>query len=373
MALNSEYKEFFVRAVQMPVGVKKDQETGFLIDYQVTDVNGNQISAKNRFLKSHFPSEAVFKKLFNSVAFKLNPEDTATQDMQGLVRVVTGNNIINRTNIDIDAGLDNKEYTTVVVPSALPIVSAGTNITIVPRIRRASDDTIVVSIPLNDRGIYYVDYLISAANAPSAIDNIKNVSSVIDVSVTDAVALTEDATFLKVAEANIAASSVGVNDYVEVDLFWDKLSSDQSFIGKIHATFGMLTDKRGNQPCFKLDYFAHQAAWGGNVLSIKFRIRIYNIGTNNVYLTTEYQIFTTPILNAFTPFPSANSQKQGTTVPFVSGVIPDKYWKRDYSIGSIAIDWTQQQTFTVLYENVASIDQAELNERCTIFVKTVND
>lgn len=84
MSVIKEFREFFLRAISVSSGTKPDQEAGFPTQYTV---NGKTVF--NRFLKKHFPSEDVFKKLFESVTFKLNPEDTATEDEQGLVKRAT--------------------------------------------------------------------------------------------------------------------------------------------------------------------------------------------------------------------------------------------------------------------------------------------
>jgi hypothetical protein len=84
MSIVKEFREFFLRQVQVNIGTKKDQETGFPVSYNV-----GTSTVFNRFLKSHFPNENVFRKLFESITFKLNPEDKATYTSQGLVRRAT--------------------------------------------------------------------------------------------------------------------------------------------------------------------------------------------------------------------------------------------------------------------------------------------
>ena len=159
MSIIKEYREFFLRAIQVPTGTKADKELNYPAQYQVTDINGKQIMAFNRFLKEHFPSEDVFKKLFESIAFKINPEDTATVPQQGLVRIVTGEGIVAREDVILDG---TETFATVVVPSNLPIVEGGTNITVVAEIVRSSDDVVVVSIPPGDTQSYYIKYTVNA-------------------------------------------------------------------------------------------------------------------------------------------------------------------------------------------------------------------
>lgn len=88
-----EFREFFFRKVTQSSGIKSDQESTFPIQYYIQDVNGREKKVRNRFNKGDFPSESVFKKLFESITFKLNPEDTASTTVQGLVKTVTGNQV----------------------------------------------------------------------------------------------------------------------------------------------------------------------------------------------------------------------------------------------------------------------------------------
>lgn len=77
----SEYREFFLRENQETSGSKPDQEANFPTKYKV---RGKDVF--NRFLRNHFPSEEVMKKFLQSIAFKLNQEDTATTSVQGLIK-----------------------------------------------------------------------------------------------------------------------------------------------------------------------------------------------------------------------------------------------------------------------------------------------
>lgn len=88
MATVKEFREFFLRASQVNSGAKADQETGFPVSYLVT-IAGVATLKFNRFLKNHFPSENVNKKLLESITFKLNPEDTAGVSIQGLSKIAT--------------------------------------------------------------------------------------------------------------------------------------------------------------------------------------------------------------------------------------------------------------------------------------------
>ena len=106
-----EFREFFLRNVQVNTGSKSDQESNYSIKYQR---GSSQVF--NRFIKGNYPSEDVFSKWFNSLTFKLNIEDTATQIVQGLVSIATNTEIINKTDIDANG------YQLVVKPSQLSII-----------------------------------------------------------------------------------------------------------------------------------------------------------------------------------------------------------------------------------------------------------
>lgn len=105
-----EFREFFLRSIKVNTGVKIDQELNFPLTYNITG-KGNVF---NRFLKNHFPSENVFKKLFESVTFKLNIEDTASISEQGLVKLATDQQSLDRTDSPVG------QFSNVVRPSHLP-------------------------------------------------------------------------------------------------------------------------------------------------------------------------------------------------------------------------------------------------------------
>lgn len=84
MSVIKEYREFYLRNQQVNSGNKADKELGFSVDYIIQNK-----SVYNRFLKGNYPSEEVFKKLLESLTFKLNIEDTAKETEQGLVKLST--------------------------------------------------------------------------------------------------------------------------------------------------------------------------------------------------------------------------------------------------------------------------------------------
>lgn len=109
MVNSKEFREFFLRHVTVTSGTKPDQETGFPISYYI-----GSTPVYNRFLKNDYPTENVFKKLFASITFKLNKEDTAKLDQQGLTKIATDDQSVNRTDNSIS------DYTAMVVPHQLP-------------------------------------------------------------------------------------------------------------------------------------------------------------------------------------------------------------------------------------------------------------
>jgi len=134
-----EVKEWFVRLTSVSTGQLRDRETTFSKQYPVTA--GDLAGLYKMFLKEGIPSEDVFKKLFNSLTFVLNPEDTAFEKQQGLVQKATDVKSISRDsrdNIQLDGlgsnGIsqdteitsDNVKYltttnfTTAVIPHQLP-------------------------------------------------------------------------------------------------------------------------------------------------------------------------------------------------------------------------------------------------------------
>ncbi len=108
-----EYREFFFRHTQVSSGAKADQETGYPLQYSAT-IAGVIKTVYNRFLKNDYPSEGVFKKLYESITFKLNQEDTAKLAEQGLVKIATDANAETRTSPL------STTFTEAVVPHQLP-------------------------------------------------------------------------------------------------------------------------------------------------------------------------------------------------------------------------------------------------------------
>lgn len=104
-----EYREFFLRHGLVNSGAHPDQEVGYPDQYMV----GSELKF-NRWLAHDFPSQGINEKLFESLTFKLNKEDTATDAAQGLARLATYLESIGHR--DAVAG----QFSNVVRPSHLP-------------------------------------------------------------------------------------------------------------------------------------------------------------------------------------------------------------------------------------------------------------
>lgn len=154
MPIIKEKRAFFLRNIQVSTGSDADKESGFPVSYFVKG-----IKKFNRFLKDNVPSESVFKKLFESIGFKLNKEDTATTSQQGFVKIASDANTISRTSNATN------DFTAAVVPHQLPeVISALTindtedSFTIVDNIRIAS---VTRSIGGNSRRVYMINNAVS--------------------------------------------------------------------------------------------------------------------------------------------------------------------------------------------------------------------
>lgn len=252
----AEYREFFFRFVQKTTGASPDKETTFPVKEIVIDSEGTPSQEFNRFLKKHFPSENVYKKLFESLTFKLNSEDTATRDQQGLVRIAIGENVVNRT--DIDENIVNgtsRKFTTVVVPSTLPKVSAGVGITVNTLIRRVSDDAIVGSITPGDRELYYIDYEV-VNSAPSG-DNVGNYFRVKLVDPATLAVDPNDADLIDLGSHAVPANElITNNDLLEYKLLWfDNVGANSD--GELQIYVGTSTDINS---CYQILGYQYQNA-----------------------------------------------------------------------------------------------------------------
>lgn len=106
-----EFREWFLRHNKVTTGDKPDQEANFVKIYLVKGV-----SKFMTFLRDDVPSENAFRKLFDSITFKLNKEDTATNTLQGLIKKSTD------TQSESRLSNPNSDFTLGVVPHQLPEV-----------------------------------------------------------------------------------------------------------------------------------------------------------------------------------------------------------------------------------------------------------
>ena len=80
-----EAKEWFLRVTPIAVGSDRDRETEFIKQYTSGQLKDNY----KMFLNENYPDQNVFGKLFDSVSFKLNSDDTAFHSQQGLMQKAT--------------------------------------------------------------------------------------------------------------------------------------------------------------------------------------------------------------------------------------------------------------------------------------------
>lgn len=109
-----EFKEFFLRHTKVFSGNKADQEVNFPVSGMV-DTCAGKLTKYNRLLAADYASDDVIKKLIESITFKLNPEDTATEDIQGLT--LKANDIEAATN-----SVDTSQFTRTLQVHQLPVI-----------------------------------------------------------------------------------------------------------------------------------------------------------------------------------------------------------------------------------------------------------
>jgi len=333
-----EFREFFLRTTQVNSGAKPDKETGFPLQYQTTDCDGNVIDVYNRFLKGHVPSEAVFKKLMESIAFKLNPEDTAnsTNVGHGLVRIAIGSQIVGK--LDTENG-----FTTVVVPSELPRVLAGNNVTVDLSIRKVSDNTTVALITPGDRGLYYLAYTV---NAVAQIDNVKStVMHTVDTSTVDENTLTDDGTDTTLHTATVLGGTLTSNgDHLQYEASIDKTTSGVGTAGlPLFVKFGVtpnamvvsIVEAGLDQDIAEVAYHAH----------VKMNIYRTSVTSAKVIGTLKYY--------------KRNNASIGTAFADVPATADDADIFFTYNLTS-DIDWTDDMKLQLMLNTVASgVNEAE--------------
>jgi len=84
-----EFREWYLREVQVPSGSKADVEPNFPIQYLETTWNGVK-NVYNRLLAKHYATDEVIRKFAESITFKLNPEDEATDSLDNSIYPLYG-------------------------------------------------------------------------------------------------------------------------------------------------------------------------------------------------------------------------------------------------------------------------------------------
>lgn len=307
MPITKETREFFLRNTQVNAGAKRDQETGFALQYLVDGV-----LKYNRFLKGNFPSESVLKKLFESIAFKLNPEDTATALLQGLVKIATDVEAISGGPLTWADGM-----VRVTMPHQLPTTIAN-----------ATPGNVIVTVaPVSKSlggGRSQIQYQISANyTAPDAkvrvlytdgqTANLTNIGSGLDETL---------------ATINIPAGTLAANgDYIEVD--------GSIITSNLHATptarvIISLEDGAGNSiggSIFAIDptFYESKVTYRGcRIRRIDATTALYETYIDVGY---SYSIFAS---NGLTSISAIRS------LPFNSAISNDLLLKA-YSVGAVAV------------------------------------
>lgn len=111
-----EFREYFLRHSKVTTGNKPDQEPSLVKTYLVKGVTKFMT-----FLRGDVPSEIMFDKLFESITFKLNKEDTANTTIQGLVKKSSDTDAESRTRNP------SSDFTLGVVPHQLPEIVLSTD------------------------------------------------------------------------------------------------------------------------------------------------------------------------------------------------------------------------------------------------------
>lgn len=118
----------------------------------------------NRLKDNDIPTQAFFVNLTDTITFKTEVSDTATQVQAGLSKKASDHKVNTRDNSDEG---QYPGFTTFVSPAQLPILIAGTGITITPNIRVLNNDG------LGDMGSGIIDLTFSlSATIPEDTDDI---------------------------------------------------------------------------------------------------------------------------------------------------------------------------------------------------------
>lgn len=359
MAVIKEYKEFFLRATQVTGGAKPDKESNFPIVYTINN-DGQLVPVNNRFLKGHFPSEDVFKKFMESIAFQLNPEDTASIEEQGLVRIATGYNVNERIDKDnVDENGTTHQYTTVMVPSTMPKVT-GAGVSVV--IRRSSDDAIVGSIAPTDRDLYYLEYQITQS---TQIDNIGISSMLLDFdsdTVDENTLVQYDTDKTSLQQIQVPANWLATNgDYIEFDIRIDHTNVAGSGVGS--EGFSLYTGTVTNEVAI-LQAFADSQNVEPDILSsphiTRSKIKLYRTSNTTAKIFAETMYYKPDGFSAFEPNntadPGSARDAIGTLIANITG-----------------LDWTTIQEFHLVVDIATTSMNAAREFDLTSFIKAYKD
>lgn len=284
-----EFREFFLRNIPVTSGLKPDKQSNYPTTYTISTPSGGTVNVYNRFKKGNYPTEEVFAKLFESIAFKLNSEDTRTNVQQGLSMLASGRDIPNRTAIKNNFALG-------VSPANLPEVIPGNNVTVdieYYNITTGATETNPASIPSNNTDQWNTRYKVNAAAGGSStpvpeydtkhIDSIANIKT--GNSGIPAFSILGSTVFNPLSVL-IPKDTLKTNgDYIEFELYYDA-SAGGSAINPIcpyffYLTFGNSSNGLTNNLIKYFNTFDYQDQnlhENANIKGIKINCKLYKKG-----------------------------------------------------------------------------------------------
>ena len=117
-------------------------------------ITGQQVTTSRKFMQHNRPTEDTFRDLFDSIPFKTETTDTASESVHGLVKLATGAEVLARTNT-------RSSYQLVVRPSHIPDVGVLSEdpITLIGQETSAGIRVDKVQLTASERVKYWVNLL----------------------------------------------------------------------------------------------------------------------------------------------------------------------------------------------------------------------
>ena len=296
-----EFREFFLRNTPVTGGLKPDKQVPYPTTYTVSTPSGGSVNVYNRFKKGNYPSEDVFAKLFESITFKLNKEDTRTASIQGLSKLAAGRLSVNFSKNDAD------NFNIGVSPIHLPEVIAGSNVTVDVVYYNATtntEETTLTNIPVNNQDDWRTRYRINGSSGGGSTTPVPEIAthyidSIADIKTgnTSTPSFSVQGPVFNPLNVLIPKDQLKTNgDYLEFELLYDTTSGG-SGINPIcpylfHLTFGTNLNGLNNSlvKTFVLfDYQDQNLHENANTKAIKISCKLYK-KNNNFVLTFTYEL-----------------------------------------------------------------------------------